>query len=335
MDALERSVTEVARRTDFSGVVRVDDEAGTRLALAYGLADRANSVDVTLDTRFAVASGTKGLTALTVMGLVERGELSLDTTARSVLGKDLPLVDDAVTVEQLLAHRSGIGDYLDEDTDLDIEDYLMPVPVHELTTTEDYLRVLDGHRAKFAPGERFSYCNSGYVVLALIAERRAGQPFPELVTSLVCEPAGLVDTDYLRSDQLPGRAALGYLQVDGHWRTNLLHLPVRGNGDGGIYSTVADVHRFWLALFDGRIVTLQTLAEMVRPRSTVPSGKYRYGLGFWLHGSSDVVQLDGYDVGVSFHSWYDPASGLTATVIANTAEGAGPVLELLQTIVFG
>ena len=79
-----------------------------------GLADRAHGVPFTADTRVAVASGAKGFTALTVMRLVEDGVLSLDTRARDLLGDDLPLIDDAVTVEHLLAHRSGIGDYLDE-----------------------------------------------------------------------------------------------------------------------------------------------------------------------------------------------------------------------------
>ena len=79
------------------------------------------------------------MTALAVVSLIEEGRLELAATARSVLGRDLPLIDDEVTVEQLLAHRSGIGDYLDEeDEDLDFADYLLPVPVHELATTEQY-----------------------------------------------------------------------------------------------------------------------------------------------------------------------------------------------------
>jgi CubicO group peptidase (beta-lactamase class C family) len=81
------------------------------VAKAFGLADRAHEIANTVDTVFAIASGTKGFTALTVMSLVQDGAISLSTTARSVLGGDLPLIDDAVTVEHLLAHRSGIGDY--------------------------------------------------------------------------------------------------------------------------------------------------------------------------------------------------------------------------------
>ncbi|WP_410962068.1 serine hydrolase, partial [Salmonella sp. SAL4457] len=64
-----------------------------------------------IDTRFGLASGTKGLTALAVVSLIEDGTLELSTTARSLLGDDLPLIRDDVTVEHLLGHRSGIGDY--------------------------------------------------------------------------------------------------------------------------------------------------------------------------------------------------------------------------------
>ena len=180
--------------------------------------------------------------------------------------------------------------------------------MHRLVDTEDYLSVLDGYPTKFAPDERFSYCNGGFVVLALIAERASGVPFHELVAQRVCEPAGMRDTAFLRSDELPGGTALGYLAADG-LRTNVLHLPVRGSGDGGIYTTAADVRAFWEALFAGRIVAREWVAEMTRPRSDSPEDDRRYGLGFWLHGTTDAVMLEGYDAGVSFRSLHDPVRG--------------------------
>ncbi len=316
----------IAAETAFSGVIRVDRGDEIEVARPYGLAHRGHEIPNTLDTRFATASGAKGFTALTVVSLIEDGLLDLATPARSVLGEDLPLIDDDVTVEHLLSHRSGIGDYFDEDLEQELTDYLLPVPVHELATTEQYLAVLDGHPSKFAPGERFSYCNGGYVVLALIAERTSGVPFHELVRRRVCESAGMEDTAFLRSDELPGRTAVGYLETDGA-RTNVLHLPVRGTGDGGIYTTVADMSAFWDALFAGRIVSKEWVAEMVRPRSDVPHETLprRYGLGFWLHPTTDTVFLEGSDAGVSFRSVHDPRSNLTYTVISNTSEGAWPL----------
>ena len=213
MPSLTEAIDSLAAREGFAGVVRVDREGKPAFARAYGLADRAHRIANTVDTRFAIASGSKGLTALTIASLIEDGALALDTTARSILGNDLPLIDDAVTVEQLLAHRSGIGDYLDEEAGHDLGDYVLAVPAQALATTEQFLAVLDGHPAKFAPGERFCYCNGGYVVLALIAERVDGAPFHDLVEQRVCGPAGLRDTAFLRSDALPARTAIGYLSA--------------------------------------------------------------------------------------------------------------------------
>jgi CubicO group peptidase (beta-lactamase class C family) len=325
-----RELDAIASETGFSGVVRNDRCERIELARAYGLAHRGFEIPNQVDTRFAIASGAKGFTALAVVSLIEEGVLELSTPARSVLGHDLPLIDDGVTVEQLLAHRSGIGDYLDEEAGTEVADYVMPVPVHELATTEDYLAVLDGYPSKFAPGERFAYSNGGYVVLALIAERTSGVSFHELVEQRVCRPAGMMDTEYLRSDELPARTALGYVECDGAWRTNVFHLPVRGSGDGGIYSTAADIHALWRAFVAGRIVSTEWVAEMVRPRSVVARQSMRYGLGFWLHASTDAVVLEGCDAGVSFRSLHDRRAHVTVTVISNTAEGAWPIARYLE-----
>ena len=324
--ALTDEIDALATEKAFSGVVRVDRGVDTVFERAYGFADRRWEIPNAGDTRFAIASGVKGLTAVAVVSLIEDGTLDLATTARSVLGNDLPLIDDRVTVEHLLAHRSGIGDYFDEDLPGEIIDHVLPVPVHTLAETEDYVGVLDGFTTKFSPGERFSYCNGGYVVLALIAERASGVTFHDLVGRRVCEPAGMSDTAFLRSDELPERVALGYLYADG-LRTNILHLPVRGSGDGGMYTTAGDIRKLWTSFFAGEIVSREWVAQMVRPRSE--AGTNRYGLGFWLHVTTDTVILEGYDAGVSFRSLHDPHANLTATVISNWSDGAWDIASSL------
>ncbi|MGB3185413.1 MAG: serine hydrolase domain-containing protein [Ornithinimicrobium sp.] len=325
-------IAEVAEEAGFSGVVgyRRQDRSTTA---AYGLADRAHERPMTVDTQLALASGSKAFTALAVMSLIEDGVLTLSTTARSLLGEDLPLIDDDVTVEHLLSHRSGIGDYLDEDLITDSGQYLMARPVHELVDAEAFVPLLAGFETKFAAGTDFSYCNGGYIVLAVVAERASGQTYHHLVRERVCRRAGLSDTDFVRSDDLPARAALGYVRVDGHWRTNVFHLPVLGNGDGGIYSTVSDIERFWDSLWQGRVVSPATVLEMMRPRSE--SGNEYYGLGFWLPGPDGVAGIVGEDAGVSFHSNHDREAQITRTVIANTADGAWPVVRRLRDFTGG
>jgi CubicO group peptidase (beta-lactamase class C family) len=325
------AIDSLADQSEFAGVISVDRAGEVEFARAYGLAHRAWQVPNTVGTRFAVASGTKGLTALTVVSLISQGALRLSTAARSVLGEDLPLIGDEVTVEHLLAHRSGIGDYLDEQAGHQVSDYVLTVPAHDLASTGQYLAVLGGHPAKFPAGQRFSYCNSGYVVLALMAERVSGVPFPQLVRDRVCGPAGMPDTGFLRSDELPAGTATGYLTADGP-RTNVFHLPVVGSGDGGIYSTAADISALWRSLFAAKIVPAAWVAQMVRPRSEVPAQSRRYGLGFWLGWHDGTVMLEGSDAGVSFRSVYDPTSALTRTVISNSSEGAWPVTRRLDEL---
>jgi CubicO group peptidase (beta-lactamase class C family) len=191
---------------------------------ASGFADRAHEVPNTAETRFGIASGCKGFTALVVMSLVNEGVL-------------------------------------------------------DLSSTPDYLAVLRGHPTKFPPGERFEYCNRGFVVLALMAEVGAKTSFYELGARRVFEPAAMMATEYLRSDQLPGSAAIGYLATEDGWRTNHFHLPIRGSGDGGCYSTLGDMARFWPGLFGGKILPRPLVDEMVRPQFDVPKEGLRYGPG--------------------------------------------------------
>ena len=231
MADLGTEIDALARSSGFAGVVSVSRGTEVTFERAYGLADRAHRIPATVETRFGIASGTKAFTALTVESLIAEGLLNRTTTARSVLGGDLPLVGADVTVEHLLTHTSGVGDYVDEDVIAgSVDNYVLGVPVHRLDTTPGYLAALDGIPPKFPAGRRFAYSNSGYVVLALIAERVAGRSFPGLVGERVLGPAEMFSSAFLRMDALPGDAAIGYLQ---NGRTNVLHLPVRGSGDGG------------------------------------------------------------------------------------------------------
>ena len=317
----------LADQTDFSGVVAVSRD-GRRLAeLSRGMADRANRRPNTLETQFGTASATKGLTALAIGSLIQSGGLRLDTTMRSLLGDALPLVDATVTIEQLLGHTSGVGDYLDEDEVDDIDDHVVDVAVHRLAEPGDYLQILDGYPQKTAPGTVFAYNNGGYVMLSIAVEAADGSSFYDVVQQRVLDPASMDDTAFLRSDELPAEAAIGYLASG---RSNVFHLPVRGAGDGGVYSTVADMERFWTALFAGEILAPDAVESLVSPRCDVPAENLRYGRGFWLRPDRLTVMLEGMDAGVSFRSAYDRPSGLIYTVISNTSSGAWPIVKFID-----
>ena len=254
-----------------------------------------------------------GMTALVAASLAVEGRLDLAMTARSVFGEHLPLIDDDVTVGNLFAHRSGIGDYFDEDAVESLTDCVMPVPVHQLGTTSDYLAVLNGHP---------QVCASGRAVCLQRRLRRLGLDLRTIrwhaVRRAHADPGVRARRDVRH--RVPalgrgrGRMALGYLAIDGQ-RTNALHLPFRGSGDGGISTAAADVSALREALYAGRIVPREWVATMMSPHSEVPAESARYGLGFWLHPTSDAVILEGCDAGVSFRTVHDQATGVTHMVL--------------------
>jgi CubicO group peptidase (beta-lactamase class C family) len=310
----------------FSGVVRVEQPNGSRVELARGFADRVNRRPIATSTRFAVASATKGLTALTVMALIEEGKLSLEAPVVEWLCGRLPLIDERVTVGQLLEHTSGIGDYLDEEQLGDIDDHVLDVSAHTLEAPSNYLDLLSPHPQVSAPGSAFAYNNSGYVLLSIIIEQVTGS-FHDAVRDRILLPAGMSGAGFFRSDDLPPDVALGYLKGG---RTNAFHLPVIGAGDGGIYLGLDDVTALWDELFNGGLVSSVTARVMTEPRNSHTNGAY--GMGFWVRPDGQRVWLEGMDPGVSFFSERDPSSGLTYTVMSNTSSGVWPIGKRLRAL---
>ena len=320
----QSAIEAAAAAASFSGIVTLDARNERTLEVCRGFAHRAHAVPNLASTQFAIASGSKAFTALAIMQLVEEGALALDQPVREILGADLPLIDPRVTIAHLLQHTSGIGDYIDEEGDWEVDEYVLAVPTHALLTAESLLPVLSGFPQVSVPGERFAYNNGAYAVLGIVIERLRGEPFQDVIEQRVLAPAGLADTGFLRLDELPARAALGYLYETGS-RVNTLHLPVRGAPDGGAFTTAADLHAFWRALFGGRIVSEASVRLMTAPLHEDPSEELHYGMGFYVHDTGLMAILMGYDAGVSFMTWHLPDDDTTISVLANTSEGAWEV----------
>ena len=310
---------------DFSGVVSVRS-GSKRTVVVQGFADRATGMVIEAGTRFGCASAAKTFTALVALRAIKAGALELDTLVARLVPEH-PQLHPEVTVRHLLEHTSGIGDYLAEDDEIDIESVVLPVPVAELDTPAAVLPMLD--LAPHAePGEPFRYNNGGYVLLAVVAERAEGRSHYDQAQDIF-DAAAMSDSGFFRSDQLPENTALGYLESGA---TNIDNLPVRGNGDGGVYLTVGDVDRFWDALRDGRLLPAELRDQMTTPRHDAGSDGH-YGWGLWLNAEGSAWSMEGMDAGVSFRSTHAPAKALTLTVVSNTTSGAWPALRAIGPLV--
>jgi D-alanyl-D-alanine carboxypeptidase len=186
----------------FSGVVVVADGGRVIYQRAAGLADRERGIPITLDTRLELGSVTKLFTRIAVLQLVQAGKLSLlDTVGRFLPDYPNAEVRSRVTVEQLLAHRSGIGSFWN---DL----YMARLP--EIRTVGDYLALFQRDSLLFEPGTSTAYSNGGYVVLGAIIERVSGKLYHDYLSEHVFDPAGMTRTiPYDRRVPL-AEVAIGY-----------------------------------------------------------------------------------------------------------------------------
>lgn len=323
-EATSGNLSKVAASCGFSGAVARSDLSGTLLeASAFGARHRAEVLPNTEQTRFGIASGTKAFTALTIAALVDKRQLTLDTHVGSFGREFGGWIDPDATLDQLLNHMSGCFDYFDTVVP-DAVGYRLPVSAEVLDEPSAYLALCNGP-PKAAPGESVEYANGGYVALALIIERVIGRSYADAVTDLVLRPAGMDRSGFFRSDDLPANTAVGYLD---NGRSNVFRLPVRGGGDGGMYSTVQDIASFWAALLDGRLLTDALTEQWLQPVATWRDG-LQIGYGF-LHRAGRIF-LDGWDLGVGFLSMLHRDHGEVRTLLSNDPATALPVVEAIKS----
>ena len=331
IDKLVEKVRSKAEETSFSGAVSIFNDDKPLYEEAFGYADIAEKRCNNINTRFAIASGTKFFTALGIGTLIDRGSLSLNTTVKEIFGKELSYVDSHATIANLLSHTSGIYDYYDEELDIDCEDFFVDIPWFQLETPVDYLPLFEGKLPKFNPGERYSYSNGGYVFLGIILERITGQLYRDYIHEHVFTPAGMNDSGFFSFTQLPENTAWGYKpNKDGTFNTNIYNLPIRGASDGGMYTTVGNIHRVWKS-FLGYGILSEKLTDNYLTLHAVINDRFRYGFGVYMrkHPDMDMVFFGGGDAGVGFDSRYIWKKNLGFTVVSNITDGEEQIRKVI------
>jgi CubicO group peptidase (beta-lactamase class C family) len=332
---VETLVHQHTTATPFSGVVGVYECGYAIFEHAYGLANRSEALPNTLATRFGTASGSKTFTAVAICQLVARGVLAFDTPLAACTPVPFPSFDPGVTIHHLLTHTSGIPDYFDEAIMDDFAALWYDLPVYRLRSPADFLPLFQARPMQFAPGTRFHYNNAGFVVLALVVEHMTGMPFHHYVTEHVFQAGGMVDSGYFTTDQLPARTALGYIEdaPGTEWRTNIFAVPVIGGGDGGAYTTVADVITFWRGLHNNVFFPSETSHTLLTPHVQVHDQVF-YGYGNWItvdsNGSPYKYVLAGSDPGVTFYTSSYPERDVQIVALGNTSHGASALAKAIE-----
>jgi len=248
------SVVTSAASGGFSGILLIRSRDVDLLLRAYGWHDREAGKRMTVETGIEIGSIVKPLTLAALLRLEEMGKLSLGDSL-SAFFPDAPADKRVITLEQVARHRAGFPDVFGGDYDPVSRDWIIE-------------KVLNAPLIA-SPGEKESYSNSGYSLLAAIIEQRSGQAYEAFVREQVLLPAGVAHIGYVLAGWRREDLAVGYradgtrwgTPLDSAWRDDGPGWNLRGNG--GMFATVAELMDWYEALYDGKVLGERGLAKFL------------------------------------------------------------------------
>ena len=301
---MEEIVQSYVRTRAFAGAVLVARGSDVVLNKGYGAANLEWDIPNTPTTKFRLGSVTKQFTAAAILLLEERGKLMLDDP----IGKhipDAPAAWSRITILHLLTHTSGIPNFTN------LPDY-RSLKVQDTPVAKTIATVRD-KPLEFAPGERMSYSNSGYLVLGHVIERVTGGSYEKFLTDNIFTPLGMNDSGYDSNTRIIQRRAAGYRpSVSGPVNADYVHMSIP-HAAGALYSTTEDLLRWAQGLFGGKLMSAASLAKMTTPLN----GNYALGVSVLTANGRKVVQHGGGIDGFNTFLAYYPDTKTTVAVLAN------------------
>ncbi len=301
---MEQVVQFYLSNKQFMGSVLVARDKNVLLSKGYGFANLEWEIPNSSSTKFRLGSLTKQFTAACILLLEERGKLRIDDPVKKYL-PDAPAAWEKVTLFHLLTHTSGIPSFTG------FPDYAstegMPSPA-EKTVARFRDKPLD-----FQPGEKWSYSNSGYVLLGYLIERISGRSYADFVQGNIFAPLGMKDSGYdLNSTVIPHRAA-GYSPgPGGPVNAGFIHMSIP-HAAGALYSTTEDLLRWEEALFGGKLLSATSLQKMTTPFKS----EYAFGLMVRSANGRKMISHGGGIEGFNTFLAEYPDEKLTVVVLAN------------------
>jgi len=243
---------------------------------AYGLANEETGIRNTTGTRFRIGSTTKQFTAMAILILQNRGSLNVQEPVCNYIAS-CPAAWQSITLFHLLTHTSGIPNY----TDFADFSSLLGTPV----SVEGLIERFSTKPLDFSPGARWSYSNSGYILLGAVIERASGQGYAEFLNQNIFAPLGMRDTGYDVNDPPISTHATGYLS---HGVKAAYFDMSEVYAAGALYSTVGDLYLWDRALLSGELIDAASLRAMTSAQVPCPLGGCAlstdrgYGYGWFI-----------------------------------------------------
>jgi D-alanyl-D-alanine carboxypeptidase len=313
-EEVDAKLTKLTADDKFSGAVLIAKDGKVLFQKAYGQADREAKVSNTLETRFRLGSMNKMFTSVAIAQLVQAGKLKYtDTLAQVLPGYPNQEVAKKITIDNLLTHTSGLGDFFGPEFEQKRES------LHDL---KDYLPLFAAKPLQFEPGKGWAYSNAGFLVLGLIVEKVSGQNYYDYVKQHIYDVAGMKSSGSFPITQKVPNLAIGYTQEEnGTWKPNTNTLPWRGSSAGGGDSTVGDLLRFDQALRHNKLLNAELTNTITTGKVSPPrfpaNAKYGYGFGDKNSDGDRVVGHNGGAPGMNAQLDIHWNTGYTVVVLSN------------------
>lgn len=267
VEKMDRIFDHLESNQRMQGAVTVTRQGKVIYSRAVGMRDGRTKNDAA--TMFRVGSVTKIFTAALIYQLIDEKKLTLATP----LSKFLPAIPNAeqITIAHLLAHTSGIPNFPNPD------DYAKGWVLKPRTKSE-LIERFSAMKPAFPPGEKVAYSNTGYVLLGYIIESITRSTYDEQLQKRIARPLGLRRTRFGGSVNPAKNEARSYTFDEGKWTAHAEEDLSVSAGAGAIVSTSGDLARFITALFDGRVISKNSMREMTTPFSPALDGRERKGV---------------------------------------------------------
>jgi CubicO group peptidase (beta-lactamase class C family) len=330
VDQVATMVDRLIERDVFSGTLLLAKSDRVLLTRVGGEASKRFHAPNNIDTKFNVGSMNKMITSTAIVQLAEQGLLSFDDPIGKYVDESwLPeKTTSKIKIHHLLTHTSGLGSYFN-DTYMNGSRELYRV-------VDDFKPLVVGDELEFDPGERSRYSNTGMLLLGVVIESVTAGSYFDYVRENIYEPAGMTNSDSYEMDYPVPNLAIGYSrdwESEYGWQNNLYKHVIKGGPAGGGFSTVGDLHRYALAMLDGKLVSKESLQTMWSDQS---GEGYGYGFGIDEGPMGKRVGHSGGFSGINGKLDMYVDAGYVVAVLSNIDNGASPLAgrinELLKRV---
>lgn len=329
IDTLFRNKVKTA---GFNGCVLVAQYGQVIYKKAFGYSDFKTKDSLKLNSAFQLASASKTLTAAAILLLKDRGELSLSDSVQKYL-PGFPY--HGITIQMLLTHRSGLGNYV-----YFCEPYCDKPNAYKGScfNNRSVLEIMETYKPELyaRPGKKFEYCNTNYALLAMIVEKISGKSFPEFMQINIFKPLGMNDT-WIHDPKADTAHPIKTTGYNGSGRKEEDTYADDVYGDKGVYSTVEDLFKWDRALYSEELLKKETIEAAFKGYSNEHKGKRNYGYGWRMIDDGKnpkIIYHNGWWHGYSSLFLRRPSDGTTIIVLSNkfskTVYHVQGVLEILS-----